>query len=126
MQQALSLGAGYLATPIVSSMVPFRTTTKLGEYAKTAIVATIGGQVVGKVMGKKYGNALMAGGWLWIAVDALSSQVTFFAPARPSANGEEGMGAYFPPFAELESGAYDPLALPATGSRGGMPAMRFN
>ncbi len=120
MQQALTLGAGYLAAPIVSNMIPWQPETKLGQYAKTALIATLGGQLVNKFAGKKYGNALMAGGWLWIAVDALSSQVAVFAPGQ--AAGEESLGGYFPPDRDLVAGNYDPLNIPVPRT-GVMPSM---
>ena len=53
---------------------------------------SVGSQVVNKALGRKYGNALFAGGVIHIAVDMLQSYVTPFGG---------GVGAYVPPNDQL-------------------------
>lgn len=86
--QALWLGAGFLAAPMVSGMIPWTPASKLGQWAKTAIVVTLGAQLAKQVAGSKAGNALLAGGYLSIAVDFLRSGTTIF--------GGNGVGYYYP------------------------------
>lgn len=101
--QALWLAGGFLGAPMLSNLVPWTPTSKLGQYAKTAIVTTLGSQLVKQVAGPKAGNALLAGGYLSIAVDFLRSGTTFF-------NG--GVGYYYPDDNAL-IGSWEGAGLPA-------------
>lgn len=94
-EQILLVGAGFLAAPMVTNLIPFTPTTGLGEYIKKAAAVTIGATVVTQIMGKRYGNALLLGGMISVGVDVLRD----FVPAF----GGTGMGAYFPPNAEIEA-----------------------
>lgn len=103
----LMVGAGYLAAPMLSGMIPWQPASMVGEYMKRAAVVVVGSQLLQKAVGRKYGNALFAGGMISIAVDVLRSYVPAFAGAPmmgtggPETAGPEGMGYYFPPNAEL-------------------------
>lgn len=92
--RALTLGAGFLAAPMVTKLVPWQPETKWGEYVKTGVVVGIGAQVAKAFLGRRYANALMAGGFLWIAVDALKTYVTPFG-------GNAGVSYYYPPDDQL-------------------------
>lgn len=117
--RAALLGAGYLAAPMVTRFVPWETTSKLQEYVKTGVVVGIGSQLAKVFLGKRYANALMAGGFLWIAVDALRTYVTPFG-------GNAGVSYYYQPDAELVAG-WGPTGLPpaAEAPGGYLPSMGY-
>jgi len=122
--QALWLGAGFLAAPMVTRFVPWQPSTKLGEWAKTAVVTTLGAQLVNQVAGKKYGNALLAGGFLSIAVDFLRSGTTIFG-------NNAGVGYYYPDdnalIAGWEGAGLPPAAeIPGSALGAGRLAPRFH
>lgn len=121
--QALWLGAGFLAAPMVSNLIPWTPASKLGQWAKTAIVVTLGAQLAKQVAGPKAGNALLAGGYLSIAVDLLRSGTTLF--------GGNGVGYYYPEDNALISsweGAGLPASaeIPGSALAAGRLAPRFN
>jgi len=92
-RRGIAVAAGFILAPRITSMIPFELPGgKLGQYAKEFIVISIGSQVMTKAMGRRYGNALFAGGVIHIGVDMLQS----FVPAFGG-----GMGAYFPPDDQL-------------------------
>lgn len=91
--QALTLGAGFLAAPMVSDLIPWKPASKLGEWAKMGVVVALGSQIVRVAVGKKYADALMWGGLLRIGVDVLQSQIPFF--------GGGGLSRYYPADEEL-------------------------
>lgn len=109
--QMLMVAAGYLATPILSNMVPWQPATLAGDYLKRAGTVVVGSQLLGKAVGKKFGNALFVGGMISIAVDVLRNYVpalggNALAPGVPAipagaVPSDNGMGYYFPPDAEL-------------------------
>jgi len=92
-EQMLLVGAGFLLTPMAANLIPFTPTTAIGEYIKKAAAVTVGGTIVTQVFGKRYGNALLLGGMISVGVDILRDFVPAFG----------GMGAYFPPNAEIEA-----------------------
>lgn len=93
-QQAVAVAAGYIVAPRIADMIPFELPGgQLGRWVKQFAVISIGSTVVSKAMGKKYGNALFAGGLIHIGVDALQTYVPAFGGA--------GLNAYFPPNDEL-------------------------
>lgn len=87
--QAFWLGAGYVAAPIISRAVPFEPASRIGQYVKQGLVVFIGSALVGRFVGRKFGNALLAGGMVNVAVQVLQDYVPAF--------GGGGVGAYFPP-----------------------------
>lgn len=91
----LLVGAGFLVAPMAANLIPFTPDTKLGEYIKKAAAVTVGGTIANQILGKRYGNAIMLGGMISVGVDILRD----FVPAF----GGTGMGAYFPPNAEIEA-----------------------
>ena len=104
--QMLMVGAGYLVAPLLSNMIPWRSATQAGEYLKRAGVVVVGSQVLGKVVGRKFGNALFVGGMISIAVDVLRNYVPALGGGAMAAAPEaipnaDGMSYYFPPNAEL-------------------------
>lgn len=114
--QALTVGAGFLAAPMLGRLIPIETTTKVGEYVKQGAAVAIGSAVATRTLGRKFGNALLAGGLIYIAVDALRSYVPAF--------GGTGVGYYFPPEAELGAfaAAGGDICLPGEmGAGGGLP-----
>lgn len=84
---------------------------KIGQYVKEFIVVSVGSQIVSKALGRKYGQALFAGGVIHIGVDMLQSYVTPFGGAG------DGVGYYFPPNNQLAAvygnGGMGVAALPA-------------
>ena len=97
LQRGLAVAAGFLAAPRIAAMVPIEFPGgKLGEYVKEFLVITVGSQVVNKALGRKYGNALFAGGVIHIAVDMLQSYLTPFG-----AGAGAGVGLYLPPNDQL-------------------------
>lgn len=121
--QALWLGAGFLAAPMVSNLIPWQPASKFGQWAKTAVVTTLGAQLVNQVAGKKFGNALLAGGFLSIAVDLLRSGTTLF--------GGNGVGFYYPDdnalIAGWEGAGLPPAAeIPGSAVASGRLTPRFN
>lgn len=94
LEQILLVGAGFLAAPMVSNLIPFTPSSKLGEYLKKAAAVTVGATIVNQILGKRYGNALLLGGMINVGVDVLRE----FVPAFGG-----GVGAYFPPNSELEA-----------------------
>lgn len=84
---------------------------KIGQYVKEFLVVSVGSQVVSKALGRKYGQALFAGGVIHIAVDMLQSYVTPFGAAT------NGVSYYMPPDNQLlacgNGGMGVPLSLPA-------------
>lgn len=96
-RRGLAVAAGFIMAPRLTNMIPFELPGgRVGAYAKEFIVISIGSQLVGKALGRRYGNALFAGGVIHIAVDMLQSYVPAFG---------NGMGYYFPPDAQLALGA---------------------
>lgn len=93
--QALTVGVGYLAAPLVANMIPVQTTSKVAGYLKEGVAVTIGSALAGKVLGRKLGTALFTGGMIHIAVDALRTYIPAFG-----GNGA-GVGYYFPPDDQL-------------------------
>lgn len=95
-QRGLAVAAGFLATPMLANMIPFTLPGgKLGEYAKKFIIVSVGSGILGRTLGRQYGNALFAGGVIHIGVDLLQT----FVPAFGGGNG--GVGYYFPPDDQL-------------------------
>lgn len=120
--QALWLAGGFLGAPMLSNMIPWQPTSPLGRYAKTAIVTTLGSQLLRSIAGSKPANALLAGGYLSIAVDLLKSGTTFF-------NG--GVGYYYPDDNTLAAGwegaGLPPAAeIPGSALAAGRLAPRFH
>ena len=101
----LMVGAGFLAAPMVANLIPWRPQSQAGGYIKTALAVTVGSQLLGKALGRKYGNALFAGGMISIAVDVLKNYVPALGGGfpMPAGNGGDGVGYYFPPDAELSA-----------------------
>lgn len=121
--QALWLGAGFLGAPMLTNLIPWQPASKLGQWAKTAIVVTLGSQLAKQVAGAKAGNALLAGGYLSIAVDLLRSGTTIF--------GAQGVGYYYPDdnalVASWEGAGLPPAAeIPGSALAGGRLAPRFH
>lgn len=96
---------------------------KLGQYLKEFLVVSVGSGIVTKALGRKYGQALLAGGVIHIGVDMLQSYVTPF--------GGGGVGMYWPPNSELDQ-LYGTTAAPGLPAgpgaltAGGRFASRFN
>ena len=110
--QMMMVAGGYLATPILSNMIPWQPMTLAGDYLKRAGTVVVGSQLLGKVVGKKFGNALFVGGMISIAVDVLRNYVPALGgnamraglppiPTGAVPANDTGMGYYFPPDAEL-------------------------
>ena len=89
----LLVGAGFLAAPMVTNLIPFTPESRLGAYIKKAAAVTVGGTIVNQILGKRYGSAILLGGMISVGVDILRD----FVPAF----GGSGVGAYFPPNSEL-------------------------
>jgi len=93
-RRGIAVAAGFILAPKITDMIPFQLPGgKIGQYAKEFIVISIGSQLVTKAMGRRYGNALFAGGLVHIGVDVLQSFVPAFSGG--------GVGYYFPPNEEL-------------------------
>ena len=127
LEQMLLVGAGFLVAPMAANLIPFTPTTRLGEYIKKAAAVTVGGTIATQIFGKRYGNAVLLGGMISVGVDVLRD----FVPAF----GGTGVGAYFPPNAEIEAASAlgngmaatnllpDPSGVPARwASRYALPA----
>jgi len=113
--RGLAIAAGYLMAPQLSAMIPFELPGgKIGQYVKQFIVVSVGAQIANKALGRKYGNALLAGGVIQIGVDMLQ---TYVSPFGAGAGGNGGVGYYFPP--------NDQLALTYGGTVPGLPAETF-
>lgn len=114
LEQILLVGAGFLVAPMVSALIPFTPSSKLGEYLKKAAAVTVGATIVNQVLGKRYGNALLLGGMISVGVDVIREFVPAFG----------GMGAYFPPDSELAAMTANGNGMAATGllpDPGGVP-----
>lgn len=127
LQRGLAIAAGFIAAPRLASMIPVDLPGgKLGAYVKEFLVVSVGSQLVSKALGKKYGQALFAGGVIHIGVDMLQTYVT------PFGGGTAGMGYYWPPdsdLAQLYGGTAAVPGLPDTinGLSGaGRLSSRFN
>ncbi len=96
LEQMLLVGAGFLVAPMAANLIPFTPTTRLGEYIKKAAAVTVGGTIATQIFGKRYGNAVLLGGMISVGVDVLRDFV-------PAFGGNAGIGAYFPPNAEIEA-----------------------
>ena len=95
LEQMLLVGAGFLVAPMAANLIPFTPTSRFGEYIKKAAAVTVGGTIATQIFGKRYGNAVLLGGMISVGVDVLRD----FVPAF----GGSGVGAYFPPNAEIEA-----------------------
>lgn len=95
---------------------------RLGQYVKEFLVVSVGSQIVTKALGRKYGQALFAGGVIHIGVDMLQNYVTPFGAA-----GGEGVGYYWPPNSELSLmyGGTAPAGLPELGPGNGVASGRL-
>jgi hypothetical protein len=95
LQRGLAIAAGFIAAPKLAGMIPVELPGgKIGQYVKEFLVVTVGSQLVSKALGKKYGQALFAGGVIHIGVDMLQTYVAPFG-------GGTGVGYYWPPDSEL-------------------------
>lgn len=122
LQRGLAIAAGFIAAPRLAALIPIELPGgKIGQYIKEFLVVSVGSQVIGKALGRKYGQALFAGGVIHIGVDMLQSYVTPFGSAVPN-----GVSYYMPPDSQLlgcgNGGMGVPLSLPpesfASGSVG--------
>lgn len=109
---------------MISNLIPFQPVSRVGEYIKKGIGVGVGSMVVGSIFGKRFGNALMLGGVISIAVDVLKDFVPAFGGVLPSGNGVSG---YFPPDSELFPGNGNPAAgmLPESTGVPGRWASRY-
>lgn len=112
MQRGLAIAAGFIAAPRLASLIPIELPGgKIGQYVKEFLVVSVGSQVVSKALGRKYGQALFAGGVIHIAVDMLQSYVTPFGAGAPN-----GVSYYMPQDNQLltcgNGGMGVPLSLP--------------
>lgn len=110
--QMLIVAAGFLGAPMIANLIPFQPVSKFGEYIKKGIGVGVGSMVIGAVMGKRFGNALMLGGAISIGVDVLRDFVPAFAGGGATG---DGVSAYFPPDSELFPGQGQVNNSPAAG-----------
>lgn len=122
LQRGLAIAAGFIAAPRLAAMIPIELPGgKLGSYIKEFLVVSVGSQLVSKALGRKYGQALFAGGVIHIGVDMLQSYVTPFGAGS-------GVGYYWPPNSELDlmaSGMAAPAGLPDVGMANGLQQGRL-
>lgn len=80
---------GAFVTKMITSILPTNFNTGFLGIATTAVVATVGGQVVGRTMGnRQFGNWVTVGGLLIVALEVISQ----YFPAIQLPFGLSGMG----------------------------------
>lgn len=127
LQRGLAIAAGFIAAPRIANLIPIELPGgKIGQYVKEFLVVSVASQLASKALGKKYGQALFAGGVIHMGVDMLQTYVA------PFGGGTSGVGYYWPPndeLAALYSGTTAAPGLPDTMTGGlsaqGRLASRF-